>query len=190
MAFSCTVLSTITLWKLWGLTTRADSAALIVCVSIHSRPASPMRLRQPVNELGSIGCRCWNQVSPQNNCQYGFSTQPHTTSWSDNAKVCCKYSRPAMSLGEVAGRPRDEGKCPAHSRSKTLQSMWVDSWTSGWFRLTSSSSRWRNMSALCDPAGFGPIQASEICKELASILAKACKSQLLFFYFLLTESSA
>jgi len=46
-----------------------------------------------------------------------------------------------------------------------------------------------DMSALCGPASFGPIQASEICKELASILAKACKCQLRFFYFLNAESN-
>lgn len=34
------------------------------------------------------------------------------------------------------------------------------------------------MSALCDPAGFAPIQTSEICKELPHHLAKAYKQMI------------
>jgi len=55
MAFSCTVLSTMTLFRLCCLITLADAAAQMVWANNHCRPSASMRCRQRVSELGSMG---------------------------------------------------------------------------------------------------------------------------------------
>src|SRR5690606_32373183 len=83
-------------------------AAATVAASNSSTPASPKRLRKRVRLDGSIGGSVCKYVSPVNTCQYGFSTQPHTTSSSERSNACCRYSKPAINRGDVAGRPRCE----------------------------------------------------------------------------------
>ena len=58
MAFSMTVVSTITASAERSRITPASLPASIVFVSSHSTPSSPIRPRQRVSEDGSIGGRC------------------------------------------------------------------------------------------------------------------------------------
>ena len=59
MFFSITVVSTAIRFRLLSVTAPEARAALLVLVSSHSTPSSPIRLRQRVSEDGSIGGRCW-----------------------------------------------------------------------------------------------------------------------------------
>jgi hypothetical protein len=62
MAFSITVVSTATCSKLRSSTAPDFRPASMVFVSSHSTPSSPMRLRQRVSEVGSIGGWCWSEA--------------------------------------------------------------------------------------------------------------------------------
>lgn len=68
-----------------------------------------MRLRQRVNELGSIGGWCWNQVSPQNNCQYGFlDPAPH--------HVLVGQGKRMLQVRQARGEPGGGGGTAARGR--------------------------------------------------------------------------
>ena len=129
----------------------------MVSLSSVSTPASPMRRRQRVRLDASIGARVCKCVSPVKCCQYGFSTQVLTTASSDAAKVCCKYSSPATSRGDSAGRPRVDVKWAPKLRSIACQSISAASRASGWARSICSSSRGRNGCLPEGILGFGPI---------------------------------
>ena len=73
--------------------------------------------------------------------------------------------RPALGRAAVAGRPRREGNRPAHSCSKTDQSICPASWASGWRKLTSSSNRWRNRSLDFGVGDFGAMLCSEFARN-------------------------
>src|SRR5690606_33052790 len=116
-ALGATVVSTITVLKLAARSNPPRLAAATVAASNSSTPASPKRLRQRVRLDGSIGGSVCKYVSPVNTCQYGFSTQPHTTSSSERSNACCRYSKPAINRGDVAGRPRCEVNPEEHTDS-------------------------------------------------------------------------
>src|SRR5690606_36100592 len=133
----------------------------MVTASSSSMPSSPRRWRQRVRLDGSIGGSICKYVSPVKTCQYGFSTQPHTTSSSERSNACCRYSRPAINRGEVAGRPRPDVKRLAHTASIRSHSIKSASLTKGCFRLICSRSVWRNNSPDPGIIGFGPIKTPE-----------------------------
>ena len=61
-----------------------------------------------------------------------YSLLNHIDSIFDNAPyVCCRYSRPAIKRGEVAGCPVREGKNSAQQLSNTGQSISSASLTNG-----------------------------------------------------------
>lgn len=106
MFFSVTVVSTATRDRLASSTVPEARPASTLFVSSHSAPSSPIRLRHRVSEDGSIGGRCWKNVSPLKCWSQGFSSQRATTASSDSHQACWRYSNHATSRGEVAGRPR------------------------------------------------------------------------------------
>ena len=61
--------------------------ARIVSANNFSHPDSPSRVRKRVICDGSIGKRCWKNSSPQQYCQYGFSTKLLTTTSSDSVRL-------------------------------------------------------------------------------------------------------
>ena len=147
MFFSITVVSTAIRFRLLSVTAPEARAALIVLVSSHSTPSSPIRLRQRVSEDGSIGGRCWKKVSPVKCWKYGFSTQRASTASSERPWACWRYISPATRRGWVAGRPSAAGKKPAHSRSNQDQSISAASRTSSCRPSIMSTSRGRSRSA-------------------------------------------
>ena len=134
MAFSCTVVSTMTRDSSRASTAFIDRAAAIVCASSSSMPASPSRRRQRVSELGSQGSRVWKNTSPVKNCQYGFSSQRTQTSSSDRLYACLRYSSPAISRTGRAGRPPAAGaggRVLANADSNSAHGIRAASWASG-----------------------------------------------------------
>src|SRR5690606_260569 len=155
-----TVVSTITVLKLAARSNPPRLAAATVAASNSSTPASPKRLRQRVRLDGSIGGSVCKYVSPVNTCQYGFSTQPHTTSSSERSNACCRYSKPAINRGDVAGRPRCEVNPEEHTDSICCQSISSASCTIGCFRLICSRNGCPNNSPERGTTGLGPIKTS------------------------------
>jgi hypothetical protein len=88
IAFSWTVVSTVTRSRLEGFVVPLSSAISTVAFNTRSISSGPIRWRQRVISDGSIGGACWKNSKPQKYCQYGFSTQRSTVSSSDRSKVC------------------------------------------------------------------------------------------------------
>lgn len=82
--FSCTVVSTFTRSKSFFFATLFLSAETKVSMIISFAPASPERLRQRLIVAWSVGGLCSKNSPPQKYCQYGFSHQLSSTSWSLN----------------------------------------------------------------------------------------------------------
>jgi hypothetical protein len=77
-----------------------------------------------------------------------------TTASSEASKVCCRYSRPAISRGGKASAGSERYREHAFDLSPVDQRSHL---TSGCCMLICSSRRGRNSSAVCGCEGFGPI---------------------------------
>ncbi len=69
IAFGCTVVLTVIRSSEPGFAVPVSSATSTLAFSISSRPSGPIRLRQRVIVLASIGGSCWKNSKPQKNCQ-------------------------------------------------------------------------------------------------------------------------
>lgn len=132
-------------------------AASIVSANSSSTPASPSRLRQRVRLDGSIGAWVWRYGSPVKIVGRGFP--PNPTSSSDKLKAYYRYSKPAMSRGELAGRPLPEVKLSLINTLSRSQLIKPASCTNGCSILICLFSGYRNKSPVLAVA-FGPIFAS------------------------------
>ena len=79
--------------------------------------------------------------------------------------MCCRYKTPATSRGDVAGRPRCDGKKSAHSCSKKSQSILASSVTSSWRRSIKSTRRGRRRSSCSGCLDLGFMTRSEIAAK-------------------------
>ena len=83
----------------------------VASVAVFRRRRSTNRFSPRKNSCRRRSRRsAWARPALKSCFQYGFPSHCQTTSSSEKSQACCKYSRPTIKRGDVAGRPRRNTK--------------------------------------------------------------------------------